>query len=98
SNMTCASCAASVQRFLENQVGVSHAEVNFATEKATIEFTDATSFETLKTAVSSIGFDLVALDSEDAKLKVEQQKSSVFKRMKKNLIGASIFAIPLFII
>lgn len=98
SNMTCASCAASVQRFLENQVGVSHAEVNFATEKATIEFTDATSFETLKTAVSSIGFDLVALDSEDAKLKVEQQKSSIFKRMKKNLIGASIFAIPLFII
>src|SRR5690606_38576067 len=63
-----------------------------------IDFTDATTVESLKTAVSSSGFDLVALDSEDDKLKIEQQKSSEFKRMKKNLIGASIFAIPLFII
>jgi len=98
SNMSCASCAASVQRFLGNQTGVVSAEVNYATEKATIEFTKLTSFEQLKSSVQAIGYDLIELDSDDSKLKVTQQKINDFQRLKYNFIGAAIFAIPLFVI
>ncbi len=55
--MTCASCANFVQRTLQRTPGVTAATVNYATEKATIEF-DPTALDTaaLRAAVESAGY------------------------------------------
>ena len=66
--MTCAACAARIEKKLNRLSGVS-ATVNFATEKASVEFDPAvTSTEDLRTAVESIGYGAVpqsgAVDDE----------------------------------
>lgn len=53
--MTCASCAARVEKKLNKLDGVA-ATVNFATEKARVEFGDGISPEELVTAVESAGY------------------------------------------
>lgn len=53
--MTCASCAARVEKKLNKLDGVS-ATVNFATEKARVEFGDAVSPDQLVAAVESAGY------------------------------------------
>lgn len=97
-NMTCAACAGSVERFLNNQEGVANAAVNFANEKAVIEYSEVTSFDTLKSAVQSIGYDLVATDSDAGKQQVLKTKENEYRKLKRRVIGAIILAVPLFVI
>lgn len=97
-NMTCAACAGSVERFLNNQEGVASASVNFANEKAMIEYSELTNFDTLKSAVQSIGYDLVATDSEAGKQQVLQTKENEYRKLKRRVVGAIILAVPLFVI
>lgn len=97
-NMTCASCAGSVERFLNNQKGVTNASVNFASEKAQIEFTEVTNLDKLKSAVQSIGYDIIVTDSDEEKEQAVQAKENSYRQLKKRVIGAMIFAVPLFII
>ncbi len=57
--MTCASCAARVQRGLNKLPGVEEAAVNFATEKATITYDPgAVGVEGIVAAVRDIGYDV----------------------------------------
>lgn len=97
-NMTCASCAGSVERFLNNQEGVTSASVNFANETAKIEFTEATNFDILKSAVQSIGYDIIVVDSEEGKELADQVKENEYRQLRKRVIGAMVFAVPLFVI
>lgn len=58
--MTCASCALSVESMLKSQTGVVDASVNFATAKVAVEFIPGlVQAESLKKAVQSIGYDLM---------------------------------------
>lgn len=98
SNMSCAACASSIERFLVNQDGVKNASVNYANEVATIEFSDSTNIQTLKSAVQMIGYDLIETNTEKGKEEVHQLKVNSFKKLKRNAIGSIILAIPLFII
>lgn len=97
-NMSCAACATSVERYLKHQDGVVDASVNFANEKAQIEFTEVTSIDTLKSAVQAIGYDLIVTDTEEEKKKISEIKENTYKKLKKRVIGALIFSIPLFVI
>ena len=55
--MTCAACAGGVEKALSEQPGVSQASVNFATEKATVEYDPSlVSEEGLANAVSKAGY------------------------------------------
>lgn len=98
SNMSCAACASSIERFLVNQDGVKNASVNYANEVATIEFLDSTNIQILKSAVQMIGYDLIETNTEKGKEEVHQLKVNSFKKLKQNAIGSIILAIPLFII
>lgn len=97
-NMSCSACATSVERYLKNQEGVVDASVNFANEKAQIEFTEVTSIDTLKSAVQAIGYDLVVTDTEEEKKNISEIKENAYKQLRKRVIGAMIFSIPLFVI
>ena len=59
SGMTCGSCAARVQKTLGRQPGVERADVNFATERATVVFDPAqVAVDDLVAAVGKIGYGL----------------------------------------
>ena len=59
--MTCASCARTVEKSIQNVPGVRSATVNFVTEKATVELDpDAVKLSDLKNAVEAVGYGLKA--------------------------------------
>ncbi|ADL13452.1 heavy metal translocating P-type ATPase [Acetohalobium arabaticum] len=69
-DMTCASCAQRVESALDNTEGVIDATVNFAAEKATVEFNPAqVSDYDLKQIVEDTGYEVV----EEEKTEVEEQ-------------------------
>jgi len=57
--MTCASCAAAVQRTVSKLDGVKRAEVNLSTEKLTLELNTDLDFKTIQQAVEKAGYGLV---------------------------------------
>ncbi len=69
--MTCAACVRRVERALGSTQGVASASVNLATERATVDFTDAVvPFEALARSVEAAGYSLrrpleVTEDQED---------------------------------
>lgn len=98
-NLSCASCAGNTEAVLKNQEGVIKAEVNYANTTAKIEFLPSqTSPEKLKQAVQAAGYDLIIDESDKAKESLEQIKEDNYKQLKKRVIGAMIFAVPLFVI
>lgn len=59
--LSCASCAQTVEKALNNIQGVEHASVNLTTEKATVIYDDAlVNFETLSNTVEKSGYKLLA--------------------------------------
>ncbi|MBM3154672.1 MAG: heavy metal translocating P-type ATPase [Chloroflexi bacterium] len=58
--MTCASCVARVESALSGVPGVVSANVNLASEKATVEYLDGTEVTDLQRAVSDAGYELGA--------------------------------------
>lgn len=58
--MHCASCANTIERFLKKETGVKNASVNFAVEKATVEYDEAqVRDEDLSRAVRDAGYEAV---------------------------------------
>jgi cation-transporting ATPase V/Cu+-exporting ATPase len=67
--MTCGSCSARVQRVLERQEGVEHADVNFATGRARVHTSGPVDRDALAAAVDRIGYRLApppAVDEDRA--------------------------------
>jgi Cu+-exporting ATPase len=58
--MTCASCVARVEEALNSVTGVVTANVNLASEKATVEYIDGTEIADLRRAVKNAGYELGA--------------------------------------
>ncbi len=61
--MHCASCATAVEKALGNVEGIKKANVNIATEKASVEAEDDISHDSLKKAVQDAGYDVEEEDS-----------------------------------
>lgn len=58
--LSCASCVKKIETVLNKTEGVIEANVNFASEKATIEYDDEMiSMDKLADAVKSIGYELI---------------------------------------
>jgi P-type Cu+ transporter len=63
--MTCAACVRHVERALSKTEGVVSANVNLATERATIEYLPgATTLVALKQSVADAGYEVLALDEQ----------------------------------
>ncbi|MFC1901138.1 heavy metal translocating P-type ATPase, partial [Chloroflexota bacterium] len=58
--MTCAACVNRVEEALQSVPGVVSANVNLASEKATVEYTEDTSYTELRRAVEDAGYELGA--------------------------------------
>ena len=97
--MSCAGCAAGVEKTLKNQPGVKFAAVNFADNSASIELDDKiTSPEKLRDAVRSIGYDMVIEEAEEGRKIKEEIEKSNYKSLLRNTIFSWIFSVPIMVI
>src|SRR4030042_758093 len=70
--MTCASCVNKVQKALNSLKGVVHASVNFATERASVEYIpEQVTIRDFKRAVQEAGYQVLEVKEEDV---VEKEK------------------------
>jgi Cu+-exporting ATPase len=99
--MTCTNCAMTVERTLKKKVpGVTDAAVNFATERATVEYVPAlTSVDEMIKAVEKAGYGAIRtdemLDPEDAELAA--RKAEIKNQTRKFITGV-LFTLPLFLL
>ncbi|MCC5923533.1 MAG: copper-translocating P-type ATPase [Crocinitomicaceae bacterium] len=97
--MSCASCASSVETILKAQPGVERAEVNFANERVIIEFQpDVTCLETLRKSVQNGGFDLLIESEDKIQAATEQIQQDKLSQLKKKTYWALGLALPVFVI
>ncbi|MGO3912450.1 heavy metal translocating P-type ATPase [Enterococcus viikkiensis] len=94
--MTCANCSARVEKELKTTDGVLEANVNLATEKATVQFDRTLSAGQVIQRVEAIGYGAILFD-EEHKQKIQQEKAAYLKRMKRDLILSAFLTAPLMI-
>jgi Cu+-exporting ATPase len=94
--MTCASCVARVEEALSSVPGVVSANVNLASEKATVEYLEGTEIADLKRAVSGAGY---TLGSEAETLEdVTAAAQREVRHVRDRLVVAAVLAIAIFIL
>jgi len=98
--MTCANCAGNIQRALNKVDGVLEANVNYANEKATVNYVvGVTNRPELVAAVRKAGYDVVEATAgeelEDAE--AAAREAEILHQQKRFLVGA-IFTVPLLIL
>lgn len=95
--MTCASCVSRVEKALKAVPGVKEANVNLATERATIIGT--ANIDALISAVDKAGYDAkeiqAAIPNQTEHLEKKDQERAALKR---DLILATVLALPVFIL
>jgi len=97
--MSCASCSSNVEIKLNSLQGVKNASVNLASQVATVEFIPAVvTPQSLKDSISSIGYDLIIDESENAREELENLQQIRYKSMKTRTTWAIILAVPLALI
>jgi len=92
--MTCAACVARVEEALSSVPGVVSANVNLASEKATVEYVEGTDFADLRRAVKEAGYELgsEAETLEDVTAATRRE----LRTIRNRLILAAALAIPIF--
>jgi Cu2+-exporting ATPase len=96
--MSCASCAISTETTLNAQPGVIRADVNFANATALVEFFPSEiSLQQMKTALQSVGYDMIIEDAENKDLREEILKN-IFLQLKIKAVWAAILSLPVVII
>ncbi|WP_118974831.1 heavy metal translocating P-type ATPase [Taibaiella koreensis] len=98
-DMTCASCAVSVETMVKAQPGVLSASVNFATAALTVEYLpNIIQAEGIRKAVQSIGYDLLTEGGEQEAETLDAIHSEKFKQLKRRTLGAVMLSVPVVII
>lgn len=98
-DMSCASCAARVDKTLKSQSGVISAFVNYATASAIVEYnTSLTTPGQLKASVVSAGYDM--LINTDNKSSDDLQLANIqkYNQLKHSTIWAIVLSIPVAIV
>lgn len=92
--MSCASCAISVESMVAATKGVKNASVNYANEQLQVEYdAEETNPQKIKEAVLSIGYDLL-IQAGTAKDEQAELQDKQLKKLKSNILWATIFTIP----
>jgi len=88
--MTCASCVNKVEKALRSAKGVIQASVNFATERASVEYVpELITVRDLKKAVQEAGYEVLEVKEEDIVEKERMAREKELSRLKwKFIIGA----------
>lgn len=97
--MSCAACANRVDKTLNQQAGVSQAQVNYAAATATVEYDPLVcSPEALRKALQDAGYDLLVGKEEETAEEAEQIRNLDYQKLKQKTIGAVLLAFPVAVI
>ena len=97
--MSCASCAARIDKVLNRQPGVSKAIVNYAAGTATVVYTPSVCTpNALQQAVQAAGYDLLIQQTPNMLEEVEVVHDQKYHALKLRTIWAIILSIPIVII
>ena len=97
--MSCASCAARVDKTLNALPGVYQATVNYATAVAQVEYNpEICSDATLQSAVQDAGYDLLVDTGEDAADKAEEIRLTRYRKIKRRTVAALLLSLPIMVI
>jgi len=96
--MDCQSCVTVLDRALNKEKGVKSVNVNFSTEKATIEFDPKiTNEQKLLQTIKNKGYIGYLVEEQDL-LKEEKKRKEELNKLKFKVILSAIFAVPTFIL
>ncbi|ERJ11245.1 heavy metal translocating P-type ATPase [Haloplasma contractile] len=98
--MTCASCAATVEKALKRTSGVKEVSVNIASEKGTIKYDPSKlSIEELKEVVHKTGYEVLGIEGEDESQQNDHEDDDLkkVKDAKNKMWGSWLFTIPIII-
>ncbi len=94
--MTCASCVNKVQKALNAVKGVVHADVNFATERASVEYIpEEVTIRDLKKVVEEAGYQVLEVKEEDIVEKEKLAREADLSRLKLRFILGAILLAPI---
>ncbi|MFD2742057.1 MULTISPECIES: heavy metal translocating P-type ATPase [Sphingobacterium] len=97
-DMSCASCASSIQSMMLAQPGVLHANVNFANTSAEVEYLpDLIQEQDLQKVVRAIGFDLLLEPAASREEKKDVLQQAQYSKLKRKTIIALLLALPVFV-
>lgn len=97
--MTCASCATSVESLLNAEIGVLTAEVNYANATVMVTYIPTVvEPKDLKKVVEEGGYDLMIADQKDETNTIENIHHEKFIKLKRKTYWAIVFSVPLVII
>lgn len=98
-NMSCASCASSVESMAQTVDGIIDASVNFATATVTVNFAEGQADPTrLQQALQEIGFDILIAEEEKQQEVLEEIHEKKYADLKRKTIGAIVLSLPVVII
>lgn len=103
SGMTCANCAANIERILNRKTdGIINASVNFASERLSVRYASSvTDDDMIAKAVEKAGFTIFALNDSENGTEDDPEKAARLKEsmdQRKKFIAGAVFTVPLFIL
>jgi len=94
--MTCAACAQRLEKAIGKLDGVTKASVNFATEKASIEYSpQQVRVSAIKETIEKTGYKALEVTKDDAADKDRERKQKEIRTLKIKFIISAVFALPL---
>jgi len=100
--MSCASCVKKVENGLKGLEGVVQASVNFATERATVQYIPGVvSMEDFRKAVKEAGYEVLqgeTIGKEDLVDREKAAREAEFKKLKKKFITGVILVAPVLLL
>lgn len=97
--MTCAACARRIERRLSKTPGVKNAGVNFATERATVEFSPAEiDRDRLRKTIEEIGYGVIEAEENAAEDAAQIEREAEYRELKRKFLIAAVLSFPILII
>ncbi len=100
--MSCASCVKKVEDALSGLEGVVRVTVNFATERATVQYIPGTvSTEDFRRAVKEAGYEILVVEKAQEENIVDREKAAreaEYRKLKKKFISGVALVVPLFLL
>ncbi|OCP15511.1 copper-translocating P-type ATPase [Ensifer sp. LC54] len=95
--MTCASCVARIEKALKAVPGVTQANVNLATERATVRLTKGIATTTaLEEAVRAAGYGAKRITGDESTDEEAEKRERETRRLSRSLLVAAALTLPIF--
>ncbi len=97
--MSCAACAARVDKTLGRQAGVRRATVNYAAATATVEYDPAVvTPEALRAAVAAAGYSLLTAPPEKAAGEAARARDTRYRSLRRRTLCAVALSVPVIVV